>query len=70
MVVQRARELGLQEGLRYVYVGNIPGDHGEHTTCPQCGRAIIRRMGYTILANDTDGGRCRHCGARLDGVGI
>jgi pyruvate formate lyase activating enzyme len=68
--VQRAREIGLEEELRYVYVGNIPGDDGEHTTCPQCGRAVIRRMGYRIMSHDVEEGACRHCGATIDGVGL
>jgi pyruvate formate lyase activating enzyme len=68
--VQRAREIGLEEGLRYVYVGNVPGDNGEHTSCPQCGRAVIRRMGYRIMAQDVEEGACRHCGTAIDGVGF
>ncbi|HFE53087.1 MAG TPA: AmmeMemoRadiSam system radical SAM enzyme, partial [Bacteroidetes bacterium] len=32
-VLKRAREIGLEEGLRYVYSGNVPGDEGEHTYC-------------------------------------
>ena len=41
--LQRARQIGLEEGLHYVYVGNIPDDRGQDTFCPECGRLLIRR---------------------------
>jgi len=67
--VLHAREIGRQEGLRYVYAGNLPGQ-GEDTHCPGCGRVVIRRMGYVIMERDLRDGACAHCGARLDGVGL
>lgn len=67
--VLRAREIGLQEGLRYVYAGNLPG-RGEDTLCPRCGRAIIHRVDFTVTRNDLLNGICNHCGAHLDGVGL
>ncbi|MBC7236208.1 MAG: AmmeMemoRadiSam system radical SAM enzyme [Chloroflexi bacterium] len=68
--VRRAREIGLEEGLHYVYVGNLFGDEGEHTYCPRCGVAVIRRLGYTILEHDIRHGACIHCGAPIHGVGL
>ena len=44
----RAREIGLKAGLRYVYVGNIPGEDGENTYCYACRELLIERLGYTI----------------------
>jgi len=44
----RAREIGRQAGLRYVYVGNIPGEEGENTYCYACRELLIERLGYTI----------------------
>jgi pyruvate formate lyase activating enzyme len=66
----RAAEIGAVAGLRYVYAGNLPGRVGpfEHTYCPGCRAAVIRRTGYTILAYDlAPGGRCRGCGTALAG---
>ncbi|MCD6410505.1 AmmeMemoRadiSam system radical SAM enzyme [bacterium] len=60
-----AREIGLKEGLKYVYTGNIPGLAGENTFCPQCGTKIIERVGYNIKRYDKKG-RCPQCGARID----
>ncbi|NLP09418.1 AmmeMemoRadiSam system radical SAM enzyme, partial [bacterium] len=68
-MLQRGREIGLAAGLRYVYSGNIPGDKGEHTYCPQCGKKVIERYGFQILAYHVHNGGCRFCGAVLDGVG-
>jgi len=54
------------EGLRYVYVGNVPGHSGEHTYCPGCGRPVIKRYGFEILEwNLTDDNRCRFCGTTI-----
>ena len=68
--VQRAREIGLHAGLRYVYEGNVPGGDGEHTYCPTCRRVVIQRAGFTILDHRAHGGLCAHCGGPIDGVGL
>lgn len=68
--VHRARHIGLEAGLRYVYEGNVPGASGEDTICPRCHLPVIRRRGYVILANKAPGGICAHCGARIAGVGL
>jgi pyruvate formate lyase activating enzyme len=68
--LRRAYEIGKEEGLRYVYVGNVWGDEGESTHCHACGRRLIHRYGYTLLDVDLDGDRCPGCGTTLDGVGI
>ncbi|MBI4279729.1 MAG: AmmeMemoRadiSam system radical SAM enzyme [Armatimonadetes bacterium] len=67
----RAAEIGVQEGLRYVYAGNLPGRVGpfEHTYCPQCRTPVIERWGFRILAYRLQpGGACATCGYRLPGV--
>jgi pyruvate formate lyase activating enzyme len=58
--LRRARRIGLEAGLRYVYEGNFPGE-GEDTLCPSCGTVIISRYGFTVRENHLDGGRCPHC---------
>jgi pyruvate formate lyase activating enzyme len=65
-VLEQARKIGLEAGLRYVYVGNVPGE--ENTSCHSCGRLLIRRSGYWILENNVEPDqRCSDCGA---GVGV
>jgi pyruvate formate lyase activating enzyme len=66
--IKRAREIGLAEGLRYVYEGNVPGSGGESTCCPACGETVIARTGYMILAKRLTAGCCEACGEPLDGV--
>jgi pyruvate formate lyase activating enzyme len=46
----------------------VPGNPAENTTCPNCGKTLIRRSGYTVVENNIDGGRCRFCHAHIAGV--
>ena len=64
----KARDIGLQSGLKYVYIGNVPGEEGENTFCPQCGKRLIRRTGYVIEENRLINARCPDCGAKIEGV--
>ncbi|MFP3868627.1 MAG: AmmeMemoRadiSam system radical SAM enzyme [Desulfobacteraceae bacterium] len=64
----RAREIGLETGLRYVYTGNIRGDAGENTYCYNCQALVINRLGYTIRHNHLKDGHCPQCGTPIDGV--
>ena len=68
--LRRAREIGLEEGLRYVYEGNVPGEGGENTYCPTCDALLIERWGFSIVRYSLDKGRCPRCGERIDGVGL
>lgn len=63
--LERAREIGLREGLNYVYVGNVPGHPGEKTYCPDCRKLLIDRGGYAIAANNIVQGGCKFCGHRI-----
>ena len=66
----RAREIGLEAGLKYVYTGNIPGQGGEDTLCPGCGEAVIVRRGFHIATHRLGKGRCGGCGTPIEGVGM
>jgi pyruvate formate lyase activating enzyme len=66
--LRRAREIGLEEGLRYVYTGNVWGDEGEHTYCPGCGRLVINRRGFHADVAGVHHGKCTHCDAVIAGV--
>ena len=67
--LQMARETGLEAGLRYVYVGNVPGE--ANTFCHACGCLLIRRSGYWILENHVQpDGSCPDCGTPVAGVGM
>jgi len=67
----RAAEIGREEGLRFVYCGNLPGQVGdnENTLCPNCWKPLIRRYGYNILEYAlTADGTCPDCGTAAPGV--
>lgn len=65
--LQQAYEIGLEEGLRYVYVGNVPGESNTH--CHACGRLLIRRSGFWVLEDHiSPTGRCPDCGTLAAGV--
>jgi pyruvate formate lyase activating enzyme len=67
----RATEIGREEGLRFVYCGNLPGRVGdnENTVCPTCGKSLVRRYGYNIreYAVSSDG-TCPDCGTAIPGI--
>jgi pyruvate formate lyase activating enzyme len=67
-LLHRAREIGMKAGLKYVYCGNIPGEDGEDTFCPNCGQKVIKRVGFQIIKNEVIKGECSRCRTRIDGV--
>jgi len=62
-----ARDIGMAAGLRYVYVGNVPGSGGENTICPDCGNIVINRFQYRSRTNLIDGNHCACCNQIIDG---
>ena len=68
--LRRARQIGLEAGLRYVYEGNIPGEKGENTYCYSCGSLLIERSGFSISQQKVKESMCPACGAKIDGIGL
>ncbi len=66
--LEKAREIAMGRGLRYAYVGNVPGNPGNHTICPQCGKTVIERNDFYVIKTELVKGRCRFCGRALAGV--
>jgi pyruvate formate lyase activating enzyme len=66
--LEKARRIGRDAGLNYVYLGNVRGHEGESTYCPKCGQRLIHRDGYFIVANRLKGGCCPDCKTRIPGV--
>ncbi|GAB4344837.1 MAG: AmmeMemoRadiSam system radical SAM enzyme [Desulfobulbaceae bacterium] len=63
----RAREVAMEAGLHFVYVGNVPDSPFQNTACPQCGETVIRRKGFLVIENRLARGRCP-CGEEIPGV--
>ena len=68
--LNRAREIGLAAGLRYVYQGNVPGSEGESTFCYNCGKLLMGRYGYRIMESHIKDSKCAYCGVGIDGVSL
>lgn len=67
--LKMAYDIGKKAGLKYVYLGNIEGDDKENTFCWNCGKLLIKRLGFTVESNDiTSEGKCPKCGSKIDGV--
>jgi len=65
--IHMAREIGLSEGLKFVYTGNVAGDHGEDTYCPDCGALLVARRGFFVGENNMEGNRCKVCKSIIPG---
>lgn len=66
--LERARNIAQEEGVRFVYVGNVPGHPGDNTYCPTCGRQILARQGFAVREYRLKGGACIYCGTSVPGV--
>ena len=65
-----AKKIAQEEGLRYVFVGNVRGGGEEDTVCPTCGQHVIKRSGYIITGwNLADENKCTKCGTKIPIVG-
>lgn len=67
-VLDKARETAMKAGLKYVYIGNVPGSPAENTYCPGCKKVVLERKGFTILTNNLKGSSCKFCGEKIAGV--
>ncbi len=64
--LEKHRRVAIEQGLQYVYVGNMPGHEYEHTYCPGCGRPVIKRYGFEITEwNLDEENRCKFCGHKI-----
>ncbi|MGO9175528.1 MAG: AmmeMemoRadiSam system radical SAM enzyme [Desulfobaccales bacterium] len=66
--LESARELALKAGLKYVYLGNIPGHQAENTHCHGCGKLLIARQGYQVGEMHLKEGACEYCGVKIPGI--
>lgn len=66
--LERAREIAMKKGIRFAYVGNVPGHPGNDTRCPKCAKVVIGRRGFFVSESNLSGGRCRFCGQSIPGV--
>mgnify|MGYP001191899290 FL=1 len=64
-LLEEAVKKAQREGIKHVYIGNVPGHRFEHTYCPECGKLLIRRFSYRILDYGIEDGKCPECGQKI-----
>ena len=64
--LEHAYDIGRAAGLRFVYLGNVPGHKAENTVCYSCGNLNVARSGYETQIVGLAGSKCRFCGAELN----
>jgi len=63
--LENARKIGVDAGLKFVYIGNVPGHPYENTHCPNCQKFLIKRYNYEILECNIKNGNCKYCGEKI-----
>ncbi len=66
--LERARRIAGSAGLKFVYIGNVPGHPAESTYCPKCGKTAVKRTGFSIIENNIKEGACKFCGKKIPGL--
>ena len=68
--LEKHHKVAKEVGLKYVYLGNVPGHPLEHTYCPECGKVVVERFGFDITGWHMDEqNRCSYCGNEIPIVG-
>ncbi len=68
--LDKARTIGIESGLKYVYIGNVYNHEGENTFCYNCNKLLIERTGFNVNNNIINDGFCPDCNSKIDGVGL
>jgi len=66
-ILLKAAEIARSAGMKYVYLGNMPGTGIDDTNCPSCGKKVVDRSGYRIVSQSFGGGKCS-CGTKIPGI--
>lgn len=64
----QARDIAREQGLRYIYLGNVRTEDGSHTYCHHCKKLLIEREGYSIKSHVSESGTCPSCQQPIPGV--
>ncbi len=64
--LRKARDIALDEGLNYVYIGNVFANEAENTYCPSCGETVIGRVGFNINETNLTKNKCSNCGEEMN----
>jgi pyruvate formate lyase activating enzyme len=67
-VLESARNIALSEGLKFIYIGNVPGTDASNTHCPGCKKLLVERRGYQIIQVNIEQSRCKFCKELIPGI--
>ena len=66
-ILKKAKQIAEEEGIKFVYLGNLHNGEGENTYCPKCRNLLIERKAFKVVRNNIKGGKCS-CGEKIPGV--
>ena len=66
--LEMAREIALEEGIRFSTLGNVPGHEYNSTFCPECDLRLIHRIHFEVMYNKIEDGNCPGCGEKIPGL--
>jgi pyruvate formate lyase activating enzyme len=66
--LEQARDIAMNYGIHYAYIGNVPGHEGNNTYCPSCKKVITKRTSFFVLENHVVNGKCEYCKFPIAGV--
>jgi len=66
--LNKARKIALDEGIKYVYTGNLPDEEGNNTYCPKCKEILIKRRLFSVIENKIKRGKCFNCREKIAGI--
>ena len=61
-------DIAFSEGLKYVYIGNVPGADTQNTVCPGCGKVVVERKGFTVVQTNLTANACSFCKTEIAGI--
>lgn len=67
-LMNTAWQTAKSQGLKYVYIDNLPGHEGQNTLCPKCKRNLVMRVGFKVIKNDIRNSKCPSCGSPIKGL--
>jgi pyruvate formate lyase activating enzyme len=65
--LEKARQIALNAGVKYSYIGNVPASQGENTFCPECKKLLVERKGFTVSQNHIVNSKCSYCQGKIEG---
>jgi pyruvate formate lyase activating enzyme len=66
--LENAQKIAKRVGIKYAYIGNVPGHIGNNTYCHSCNKLLIQRVGFRVLKNNVEGGKCQFCRTKIPGI--